>query len=159
MKPLIFTLFVIFSMAIFVDGQTPNWQAWNAGYEKAKNENKILMIFIQREGCPYCKKMDKETFVDKAVLSLLGKNFISVRFNPEIADSIFKLNGKEYTPTQFYNYLSDNSLLDENPRIAYPTTVFYYPENEARFFETGVIAPKVFKAILVNSVKSKGKIK
>src|SRR4051794_37368749 len=47
--------------------------------EKAKQENKYVFMDCQTTWCVFCKKMDTETYPDKAVGDLFNDKFISVK--------------------------------------------------------------------------------
>ena len=48
----------------------------------ARENNKLVMVDAYTEWCGWCKKMDKETFSDQAVVEL-SSSFICLRVNPE----------------------------------------------------------------------------
>ncbi len=47
----------------------------------AKKENKLLMMFIHEKGGPWCEKMRRNAFMDKDVVSILDKRYISIQFD------------------------------------------------------------------------------
>ncbi|MBN1413367.1 MAG: thioredoxin family protein [Spirochaetales bacterium] len=75
---------------------------------KAKKQDKLIMIDLYTDWCGYCKKLDRETYVDDEVVKLSLK-FFCIKINPE-KDSQSRLDfisGLNYTgfPTIFFvNY-------------------------------------------------------
>jgi len=52
---------------------------WDDILAKARTENKDIFVDCYTTWCGYCKKMDKEVYVDSAVGSYLNQRYISVR--------------------------------------------------------------------------------
>jgi uncharacterized protein YyaL (SSP411 family) len=60
------------------------WNAWNdATLEKAKEENKLMIISIGYAACHWCHVMERESFEDSTVAAVMNKNFISVKVDRE----------------------------------------------------------------------------
>jgi thioredoxin-related protein len=51
--------------------------------KKAKKEHKLIMLELTRDGCHFCKKMEREILVERDVIEALDKEFISVKLNVE----------------------------------------------------------------------------
>ncbi|MFL2570457.1 MAG: thioredoxin domain-containing protein [Parvicellaceae bacterium] len=61
-----------------------NWHPWNKqALEKAKNENKMLIISIGYSACHWCHVMEKESFQDVEIASLMNDNFICIKIDKE----------------------------------------------------------------------------
>ncbi len=61
-----------------------NWEAWNPSVlERAKNENKLLLISIGYAACHWCHVMEQECFEDEEVANTMNKNFISIKIDRE----------------------------------------------------------------------------
>lgn len=56
---------------------------WNAAFEKAKAEDKLIFIDVYTDWCTYCKQLDEEVYTDKSVSEYFNKNFINIKFNAE----------------------------------------------------------------------------
>jgi thioredoxin-related protein len=59
------------------------WYTYKEGIERGKHEKKNVFLNFYADWCGFCKKMDRETFKDPAVISYLNENFISVRVNSD----------------------------------------------------------------------------
>ena len=93
------------------------WQEWSAEtFEKAKQENKLILLDLDAVWCHWCHVMDATTYTDPEVLKEINTNYIPVRVdhaaNPELADRyddygwpatiIFSSNGTEIIKRRGY---------------------------------------------------------
>ena len=61
-----------------------NWQAWHPEVlEKAKKENKPLLISIGFASCHWCHVMEHESFEDEEVAQMMNENFINIKIDRE----------------------------------------------------------------------------
>jgi len=60
------------------------WFEYVEGYNKAKAENKILLVDAYTDWCGWCKVMDRETYTNADVIAALNQDFVCVKFNPEV---------------------------------------------------------------------------
>jgi uncharacterized protein YyaL (SSP411 family) len=61
-----------------------NWNAWNdTTLEKAKNENKLMIISIGYSACHWCHVMERESFEDSTVAAVMNRHFVSVKVDRE----------------------------------------------------------------------------
>ena len=61
-----------------------NWKAWNTEtLQQAKDEKKLMIISIGYSACHWCHVMEKESFEDSTVATVMNKNFISVKVDRE----------------------------------------------------------------------------
>jgi uncharacterized protein len=61
-----------------------DWYEWGAeALEKAKTENKPLIVSVGYASCHWCHVMEKESFMDTAVARLMNENFISIKVDRE----------------------------------------------------------------------------
>ena len=61
-----------------------DWNAWNdTTLEKAKKENKLMIISIGYAACHWCHVMERESFEDSTVAAVMNKNFVSVKVDRE----------------------------------------------------------------------------
>lgn len=61
-----------------------DWRAWNdATLQKAKEEQKLMIISIGYAACHWCHVMERESFEDSAVAAVMNKHFINVKVDRE----------------------------------------------------------------------------
>ena len=61
-----------------------DWYPWgDEALQKAKSENKIILISIGYSACHWCHVMEKESFEDEAVAKLMNENFINIKIDRE----------------------------------------------------------------------------
>lgn len=61
-----------------------NWKAWNnSSLEKAKKENKLIVISIGYAACHWCHVMEHESFEDTAVANIMNQHFINIKIDRE----------------------------------------------------------------------------
>ncbi|MBT3302588.1 MAG: DUF255 domain-containing protein [Bacteroidetes bacterium] len=156
----IFLLLFIFSGSTFVFSQNQeiNWLEWDVAYEKAQNEKKILLVDLMTTKCPYCVKMEKETYVNPQIIKILQNDFICTKVNPKREGIKYQVGDESYTGLELIKYLTTNSMYSEDPKVKFPTTVFIMPYNKQIFVEPGFQEAQVFKYMLFNCVKAKERL-
>ncbi len=122
------------------------WTNWNEGYPKAVKANKIILIDVYTDWCGWCKKMDKDTYMHPGIISQLNKDFVSIKFNPEVTDVEYVVDDMKMTGPQLLG------LLTNNQRTGYPTTIFMYPQEKQVMMEVGYKDAAAFEVILNNMV-------
>ncbi|VAW09957.1 Uncharacterized protein YyaL [hydrothermal vent metagenome] len=61
-----------------------NWAAWKPEVlERAKKENKLLLISIGYAACHWCHVMEHECFEDEEVAKVMNSNFINIKIDRE----------------------------------------------------------------------------
>lgn len=61
-----------------------DWYEWGPeALEKAKNENKPIIISIGYAACHWCHVMERETFMDSSVAKIMNENFVSIKIDRE----------------------------------------------------------------------------
>lgn len=61
-----------------------NWYPWcNEALEKAKEENKLIIISIGYAACHWCHVMEHESFEDSTVAEIMNKYYISIKVDRE----------------------------------------------------------------------------
>jgi len=61
-----------------------DWYPWgDEAFDKAKAEEKLLIISIGYYACHWCQVMEKETFMDTTVARLMNDNFVSIKVDRE----------------------------------------------------------------------------
>lgn len=61
-----------------------NWYPWGEeALEKAKKENKLIIISIGYAACHWCHVMEKESFEDESVANFMNEHFLSIKVDRE----------------------------------------------------------------------------
>ena len=61
-----------------------DWYEWGEeALEKAKKENKPLIVSVGYASCHWCHVMERESFMDTAVARLMNENFVSIKVDRE----------------------------------------------------------------------------
>jgi len=73
--------------------QKVQWQGWSADlFEKAKKEDKFVLLDLQAVWCHWCHVMEDTTYQDPKVIGLIGKKYIPVRVdqdaNPDLSSAL-----------------------------------------------------------------------
>ena len=101
-----------------------NWMTWDEAIEANKKKPKKIFVDVYTDWCGWCKKMDKSTFVDPAIVKNINENFYAIKFDAEQKETI-TFDGNEF---KFVNqgrrgvHQLAYSLLDG--RMGYPAFVF-----------------------------------
>lgn len=116
------------------------WYSFSEGLEKAKKENKMLLVDMYTDWCGWCKHMDKRTYTDPTVIAKINANYVPVKFNPEVSGT-HKLHDSTYTNIELY------SIITKGRRNGYPSTyVWMSPKDEIPNFyvQSGFLEPEEF---------------
>ena len=65
-------------------GNPVEWFPWgNEAFEKARNENKLVLISIGYSSCHWCHVMEDESFKDPEVADLMNTHYVSIKVDRE----------------------------------------------------------------------------
>jgi thioredoxin-related protein len=71
------------------------WYTWEEAVELNKSKPKKIFVDVYTDWCGWCKKMDKSTFVDPAVMAYMTEHFYPVKLNAEQKEDIV-FNGETF---------------------------------------------------------------
>jgi uncharacterized protein len=61
-----------------------NWYPWgNEALQKAKDENKPILVSIGYAACHWCHVMERESFEDEGTARLMNENFVNIKIDRE----------------------------------------------------------------------------
>ncbi len=61
-----------------------DWYPWGKeALDKAKKENKLILISIGYAACHWCHVMERESFEDTAVAKIMNQNFVNIKIDRE----------------------------------------------------------------------------
>ena len=81
--------------------------------ERAKKEDKIILLKLTREHCHFCKKMDREVFTDSEVRDALNRDFIVVEL--DIVKNNLPLGIKQGMTPTFVFVTKDEKIMAKIP--------------------------------------------
>ncbi|VAW62712.1 Uncharacterized protein YyaL [hydrothermal vent metagenome] len=99
-----------------------NWYPWGAAaLEKARTENKPILLSIGYSACHWCHVMAHESFEDNDIAAIMNQHFINIKVDREERPDLDKI------------YQTAHSLLTSRAG-GWPLTVFLSPDNQVPFF-------------------------
>jgi hypothetical protein len=61
-----------------------NWYGWhNEALQKAKDENKPILLSIGYSACHWCHVMEKESFENEAIAAVMNRHFVNIKVDRE----------------------------------------------------------------------------
>ena len=61
-----------------------NWYPWgDAAFDKAKAENKLVLVSIGYSSCHWCHVMEHESFEDSSIAELMNDKFVCIKVDRE----------------------------------------------------------------------------
>lgn len=140
---LAFTLLLLFaSFSSSNDTSELKWLDWNTGYPLAKKQNKIILVDAYTDWCGWCKKMDRDTYTNSDIIKALNKDFIVIKFNPELENIVYELDGNKITGRELFGQLT------QGKSTGFPTTYFIQPNKKQIQIAAGYLAPNDFMKVL-----------
>lgn len=70
------------------DASLVKWYTFEEAIKKNKKKPRKIFIDVYTDWCGWCKKMDKETFMNPDVAEYLNKNYYPVKLNAEQVEAI-----------------------------------------------------------------------
>src|ERR1700687_4951952 len=106
-----------------------DWYPWGQeALDKAKQENKPILLSIGYSTCHWCHVMAHESFSDLETANIMNQFFVNIKVD------------REERPDLDQIYQTAHQLLTRNPG-GWPLTVFLDPDQNFPFF-TGTYFPK-----------------
>ena len=69
-----------------------DWLAWNAdAFEKARREDKPILLSIGYSTCHWCHVMERESFEDEKIGAYLNEHFVSIKVDREERPDVDKI--------------------------------------------------------------------
>jgi len=99
-----------------------DWYPWGAAaLDKARRENKPILLSIGYSACHWCHVMAHESFEDPDTAALMNQLFVNIKVDREERPDLDKI------------YQTAHSLLTQRPG-GWPLTVFLTPDDQVPFF-------------------------
>ena len=139
-KSIVEVVFIIslFCLRGFAGEPALVWHKFDEGMERAKNENKQILIDVYTDWCGWCKTMDAKTYTDEKIVQYLSARYVRIRLNPE-TDGPITYRGKKIEASDFVRGMGVNG---------YPSTAFFESDASMITLVPGFIAADEFLPIL-----------
>lgn len=124
MKVLFLSIGLLVSTLVFSQEKI-NWMTIEAAEKACKLEPRKLVVDVYTDWCGWCKTMDRTTFKDSSVVSIINTHYYAVKLNAEQRDSIvFQGTTYKFVPkgSRGYHELAAAML---NGKMSYPSIVFF----------------------------------
>lgn len=135
--PVVLAVLIIAALG-FHSGSELTWYGFDEGIQKAKDENKLVLMDVYTDWCGWCKVMDEKTYTDPGVVQLLNSKFVLIKLNPE-KDGPVMFNGKSYNADHFAQGIGVNG---------YPATAFFESNEKMITLVPGYLKADEFLPIL-----------
>ncbi|MCB0734899.1 MAG: DUF255 domain-containing protein [Bacteroidetes bacterium] len=149
MKKLAFITLILMSMGFTHSSSDEHalvWKTWNEGYPESRASNKIALIDTYTAWCGWCKKMDKDTYEKSEIIERINKDFIPIKFNPELAGS-YNVGDTSISGRALL------SALSRGKSSGYPTTFFFLPSSNVMYQYPGYMNAEQFAQLLDEMVR------
>ena len=93
-------LIILTALTLLLGGSIHAQVQWKTIEEAAAMDStnkKLFFIDFSTSWCSYCKKMDRETFQDPVIYTILNRYYVPVQFDAE-GESTFVWDGRTYIP-------------------------------------------------------------
>ena len=108
------------------------WEKWSDEiFERAKKENKCVILDLEAVWCHWCHVMEEITYSEPEVIELISKGFIAVRVDQD----------------------SRPDLSNRYEDYGWPATIFFAPDGTEIAKRSGYIPPKPMAALLDAIIK------
>ncbi len=126
------------------------WYRFDEGYKKAVAENKIILVDAYTDWCGWCKVMDKKTYTDASIISILNQSFVCIKLNPEVEET-FAFADKKMRSAELLQYIGNGQV------TGFPTTIFWTNpgKDEKRYVQPGYLPPADFITLLDMAIQAK----
>src|SRR4051812_29350047 len=92
----------------------PNWQHFDPEiFERAKKENKLVLLHLRANWCHWCHVMEEKTYTDKKVIAYLDKNYITCTEDHDERQDLTSLYNDYGWPATIIFDQNGNELLKE----------------------------------------------
>ncbi len=97
-------LFLLYLLSSFVYANYVKWLGnYDDALQKAKKENKVLMVLLIKNDCQKCKDLVRDVFTNHSYIDKLNKKVISVIVNQDAKHSYpIEMYWSNYYPTLFF---------------------------------------------------------
>jgi thioredoxin-related protein len=114
------------------------WYKYDEGLAKAAKEKKHPLVHFYTNTCGWCKRMDRDTFSNKAIIEVMNESYVPIRVNGQSGEKV-RVDGKQ---------ISERQVAGKYGVRGYPATWFLKPSGERIAPRRGYVKPEEFLYIL-----------
>lgn len=114
------------------------WLTLEEAYARNQEEPRKIFVDVYTDWCGWCKKMDRETFANEAVVAYVNEHYYAVKLNAESARA-FEMAGQQMNERQVARQLGVRS---------FPTIVFIHEDFQKFQPVPGYRPAAAFKEVL-----------
>lgn len=122
----------------YEDENQITWMSLSDGMKQAQSSDKIVLISVMAENCPYCRKMETKVYAKEEIQEGIQEYFLPVVIDVN-NDEEFLFEGK---PT------STNELLNNWNVMGTPTTLFVDDDLNIIAFQPGFLDAEMYNKLL-----------
>ncbi len=115
------------------------WRDLDEGLAEAKRDNKPILVDVYTDWCGWCKRMDRTTYTDAAVLAYVEKTFVPIKLDAEEEGRRASYDSRLVSWRQF---------ADGFGVTGYPTTLFLQSDGRLITKVPGFVQPDRFLSVL-----------
>lgn len=146
-KILIFLL--LLTGSVYVQAEEIKWLTIEEADKLSQEKPRPLVIDFYTDWCGWCKHMDKTTYADPVVISLINRYFYPVKIDAESSDTV-KFRNKVYAPIKNGNKFASGLAVEMlGGKLAYPTTAFIYDKEKINLVVPGYINASKMQGFLI----------
>lgn len=99
MKKILLLILVVFSNSLLAQDREINWIGFEELDDALRTDVKPVVIYFYTDWCVYCKKMERNAFKDREVISTINKEYYAVKMDAESTENI-SFEGKTFINNQ-----------------------------------------------------------
>lgn len=108
-----------------IEAQQIKWMTWEEAIKANEQQPKKLFVDVYTKWCGWCKKMDKTTFRDKAVVQYINANYYAIKLDAEQKESIFyKDQELKFFPDAGRRGVHELAYALLDGKMSYPSYIF-----------------------------------
>ena len=115
MKYIFLILFII--SGLFSSSKFTEEMKYETNYEvalnKAKNENKNLMMLVTSESCPWCRKLERQILKKEDINDLIQKSYVPLNVDQDLKNYPKKFEVK-YVPTVYFIDSKNGKVIEKS---------------------------------------------
>lgn len=141
-----------------LEKNAPQWYSYEDALVKARKEGKFIMVDFYTTWCKWCKKLEKETYIDPKVAEVLKADFVTVKVDAESSRSVIhemhQLTMKELADLYGVKSYPAVWFLDKDGNRAEMMPGYYPPEDFLKYL--GFIKSGAYKQMKFEEYVAKG---